>query len=107
MKRRPTSPGQILLHDYMEEWHMDLSAFSEFTRIEMKTLRGIIEGRERIDHTIATRLSEALNTSTISWLNLQRRLDAWNRENDTKLEPSDAPISRDSKICQVEGNAFI
>ena len=91
MTRKPTHPGEIIKHDYIEPLAMSVTALSASLGISRKTLSAIVNERAGVTPDMALRLSRAFNTSPELWLNLQRGYDLWTAEQaDTgwkKVEP--------------------
>lgn len=98
MTRKPTHPGEIVKHDYMEPLTLSVTALSARLGVSRKTLSAIVNERAGVTPDMALRLSRAFNTSPELWLNLQRGFDLWAAEqSDTgwrKVEPVQSALSR-------------
>lgn len=98
MTRKPTHPGEIVKHDYMEPLALSVTALAARLGVSRKTLSSIINERAGVSPDVALRLSRAFNTSPELWLNLQRGYDLWAAEQaDTgwrKVEPVQSMTSR-------------
>ena len=76
-KRRPTSPGEILRHEFMEPMGItqtQLAAALEITRVRVNDL---IQGRRAVTTDTAVRLARFFNTTVEFWLGLQMDVDIW------------------------------
>lgn len=80
MTRKPTHPGEIVKHDYMEPLALSVTALAARLGISRKTLSAIVNERASVTPDMALRLSRAFNTSPELWLNLQRGHDLWAAE---------------------------
>lgn len=83
-KRKPSHPGMILKHHYMDPLHLTVTEVSGAISVSRKTLSGIINGRAPITTEIALRLSKAFGTSAELWLNLQLNYTLWETAHTSK-----------------------
>jgi len=72
---RLRSPGDVLLHDYMQPQDLNASQLARRTGIPAVHIKGILAGDRSITPQNAIRLSIALDTSALYWLVLQARYD--------------------------------
>jgi addiction module HigA family antidote len=72
--RRPVTPGEILLEDYLEPLGVTRTAFADRLGISARRLSGILRG-QRVTAEIALRLARVLDTTPHLWLNLQNEVD--------------------------------
>jgi addiction module HigA family antidote len=93
-KRRPTHPGEILLHDVIQPLGLTQTEFAERLRISYPRLNEIIHGKRGVTPDTALRIAALLGTSPEVWLNLQQAVDLWDAQNSTetrralrKIEP--------------------
>jgi addiction module HigA family antidote len=78
--RRPTPPGDVLLHQFLEpEGVVTLtqSALAARMGVPVQRVNGIVRGRRAITAETALRLADALGTTPQFWLNLQANVDLW------------------------------
>ena len=80
MKRKPTHPGNIIKEDYLKLLSITVKDMAESLGVSRKTLSKIINGRGSVTPDMALRLSRALDTTPLLWLNLQRNYDLWSAE---------------------------
>ena len=78
--RRPTHPGEILKHHYLEPRHVSQKDFAQDIEISEKHLSQIINGHKRLERDVAAKIAKALETTTQFWINLQGSVDAWDAE---------------------------
>ncbi|WP_114239929.1 HigA family addiction module antitoxin [Dyella sp. C9] len=69
------SPGEVLLHDFLEPSAMPVAQLARRTGIPLPLLRKIILGQGRISAEFALRLSHVLESTPVYWLQLQARYD--------------------------------
>ncbi len=76
-KRPPTSPGEMLLKEFLEPLGITQVAFARHLGWTWARLNEIVNGRRGITAASALALGEALGTGPEFWLNLQRDWDLW------------------------------
>lgn len=86
MKRRPTSPGEMLLEEFLKPAGITQVALAERMGVPIQRLNGVIAGRRAVTAETAILLSRALGTTPDLWLNLQVAIDLWDAEQ--RLGPS-------------------
>jgi addiction module HigA family antidote len=77
LKRRPTTPGKMLLEEFLEPAGITQVALAAKMRVPIQRVNGIISGRRAVTAETAILLSRALGTTPELWLNLQVALDLW------------------------------
>ena len=75
--RRPTSPGSILLREYLEPLGITQSAFAKHIGVTNARLSEIIHGKRPITMDSALRFERALGFSAESWMRMQLTLDMY------------------------------
>lgn len=83
MTRKPTHPGAIIRHDYMEPLSLTVTALAAHLGISRKHLSQVLHERASVTSGLALRLAKAFDTTPDLWLNLQRKRDLWEAERDT------------------------
>ena len=79
--RIPTpTVGDILLDEFMLPLSLSVSAVSKETSISEQTMKGILEGEEKITPEISQRLSAYFGMSDSFFYRLQVKIDARNVE---------------------------
>ncbi len=84
MKREPTSPGEILLEEFLVPLDISQSAFARHIGWAQPKVNEIIQGKRGITPETAMVLAEALNTTPEFWLNAQMAVDLWKAQRDHK-----------------------
>ena len=81
-KRRPSSPGSVLL-DIIEDEDNDytVESFAQNLDITIDNLENIIKGTVQIDYKLAEHLGNVLGNGPESWLNLQESVNIWDKHN--------------------------
>ncbi|HET8541882.1 MAG TPA: HigA family addiction module antitoxin [Anaeromyxobacter sp.] len=80
MKRRPTTPGEMLLEEFLEPAGITQVALAAKMRVPIQRVNGIISGRRAVTAETAILLSRALGTTPELWLNLQVAVDLWDAQ---------------------------
>lgn len=75
--RRPTSPGELLLRDFLEPLGITQTAFAKRLGITHHRLNEIIRGRRGVSTDTALRLERVLGPSAGFWLNAQQAVDLY------------------------------
>ena len=78
--RKPTHPGEIIKYDYMEPLGLTVTALAAHLGISRKHLSQLLHEKSSVTPVMAIRLSRAFNTTPELWLNIQRKLDLWEAE---------------------------
>lgn len=77
MKRKPTSPGEILDEEFLRPLGITQKALAEHLQCDYKVINRIINERSQVTPEMAIKLAEALETTPDFWLNAQRAIDLW------------------------------
>lgn len=77
MKRKPTSPGEILKEEFLKPLDITQRALAKHLGCDYKVINRIINERCQVTPEIAIKLAEALETTPDFWLNAQRTVDLW------------------------------
>lgn len=75
--RQPTSPGEMLLKEFLEPMGLTQKAFAQHLGWTYARLNEIINGRRGITASSALAFADALGTTPEFWLNLQLQHDLW------------------------------
>ncbi|TXD35139.1 HigA family addiction module antidote protein [Lujinxingia vulgaris] len=78
--RKPTTPGEILLEEFLKPAGISQSAFARHLGCDVKTINRLVRGHTSLDVGMARRIAAAVNTSAQFWLNLQRAVDLYELE---------------------------
>jgi addiction module HigA family antidote len=93
MTRQPTHPGKIIKENYLVPLSITIKEFASILDVSRKTLSKIINERGAITPDMALRLSRAVDTSPLFWLNLQKNYDLWKAENSSNSWQAVKPLS--------------
>lgn len=76
-KRRPVSPGSILLREFLEPLGITQSAFAKHIGVTKARLSEIIHGKRPVTMDSALRFERALGFNAESWMRMQLTLDPY------------------------------
>ena len=76
-KRRPTPPGEILRHEFLEPLGITQKALAEALGITRVRVSEIIRGRRALTPDTAFRLARFFDTTVDFWLGLQKDVILW------------------------------
>ena len=77
MRRKPTSPGEILSEEFLKPLGLSQKQLAERLGCDYKVIHLIINERERVTPEMAIKLAAAFQTTPEFWLNAQRAVDLW------------------------------
>ncbi len=80
MINKPLHPGEIVKEICLESTGLTVTEAAQKLGVDRTTFSRLINGHAGISAEMAVRLSIALDSSPILWLNLQRDYDLWNVE---------------------------
>jgi addiction module HigA family antidote len=75
--RRPTSPGDILRYEILEENNITQDELADAIGMSRLTVNQIINGKRSVTAETALKLAVATNLTPEFWLNLQMNLDLY------------------------------
>ncbi len=76
-KRKPASPGEILVEEFMKPLALTQSALAEAMGVQRKHVNELCNNRRNITAATALILARVFGNSPDFWLNMQRRSDLW------------------------------
>lgn len=77
MKRKPTSPGEILFEEFLIPLEITQRKLAEHLECDYKVINRIVNEKASVSPEMAIRLAAAFNTTPSFWLNAQMALDLW------------------------------
>jgi addiction module HigA family antidote len=77
MKRKPTSPGEILNEEFLKPLGITQTKLAEHIDCDYKVINRIINERASVTVEMAIKLAAAFDTTPDFWLNAQMALDLW------------------------------
>jgi antitoxin HigA-1 len=87
MKRRPTSPGEILQEEFLTPLGLSQGELARHIGCDLKVINRIVNGRTSVTATMALKLAAAFNTSPEFWLNAQEAVDVYEASKKLKKLP--------------------
>ncbi|MDQ6930143.1 MAG: HigA family addiction module antitoxin [Candidatus Eremiobacteraeota bacterium] len=75
--RRPTTPGSILLREFLEPLGITQTAFAKHIGVTNARLSEIIHGKRPVTMNSALRFERALGFSAESWMRMQMTVDMY------------------------------
>lgn len=73
--RISTTPGEVLLHDYLKLLSLGISELAERINTDHTTASALVNNKIKLTVDLATRLASAFDTSIEFWLNLQQNAE--------------------------------
>lgn len=77
MKRKPTSPGEILDEEFLKPLDITQKELAEHLKCDYKVINRIINERASVTPEMALKFAAAFDTSPDFWLNAQMAMDLW------------------------------
>ncbi len=77
MKRKPTSPGEILNEEFLKPLEMSQKELAEHLHCDYKVINRIVNEKTSVTPEMAIKLAAAFNTTPDFWLNSQMAVDLW------------------------------
>lgn len=77
MKRKPTTPGEILKDEYLLPLGLTQKRLADHIEYDIKVINRLINGRTHLTAQLALKLAAALNTTPEFWLNAQKAVDIY------------------------------
>lgn len=78
--RPPTTPGEMLLEEFLKPMEISQSALAERMGVHVQVVNGIVNGRRAVTAKTAVLLGRALGTGSEFWMGLQTNYDLWHAE---------------------------
>ena len=75
--RRPTSPGEVFLEEFLVPLHITQKEAAGRLRISYPRMNEIVNGKRTVTPDTALRLAKFTSTEPAFWLNLQQAVDLW------------------------------
>jgi len=71
----PLLPGQILINRFLKPMNIPISEFTRHIGVNKNAVKHLTTGHNNIDLSLAVKLSQALGTTPMYWLDLQMKYD--------------------------------
>jgi addiction module HigA family antidote len=75
--RRPTTPGEVFLEEFLLPLGITQKDAAERLRISYPRMNEIVNGKRAVTPDTALRLAKFTGTTAGFWLNLQQAVDLW------------------------------
>jgi antitoxin HigA-1 len=75
--RPPTSPGEVLLEEFLKPLGMTQLALAEKMGVPVQRVNTLVNGKRGITAETAVLLARTFDTSPEFWMNLQTSCDLW------------------------------
>lgn len=98
-KRKPCSPGEILLEEFMIPYKINQSELAEKIGVERRRINEIIHGKRAITPDTAIRLGIIFQMTPQFWMNLQLKMDLWESLYDSEKKEEYEKIQPMSKAA--------
>jgi antitoxin HigA-1 len=88
MQRKPTSPGELLLEEFLMPLGLSQRELADHPHCDYKVINRIVNEQASVTPEMATRLAAAFETTPDFWLNAQMAMDLWSlRSKKPKISP--------------------
>lgn len=77
MKRKPTTPGEILNEEFLKPLGITQKQLAEHLGCDYKVVNRIVNERASVTPEMAIKLAAAFNMTPDFWLNAQMAVDLW------------------------------
>lgn len=85
MKRKPTSPGEILSEEYLKPLGLTQKELADHLGCDIKVINRIVNEKTSVTAEMALKLAATFNTSPEFWLNAQKAVDLYVASRKIKL----------------------
>ena len=87
MRRKPTSPGEILKHEFLIPLGITQKELSDHIKCDVKVVNRLVNEKCRLTADMAIKLSASFKMSAEFWLNAQQALDIYYAEKELRKKP--------------------
>ena len=77
MNRKPTTPGEILIEEFLKPLDMTQKDLADHIDCDYKVINRIANEKAAITPAMATKFAAAFDTTPDFWLNAQMAIDLW------------------------------
>lgn len=85
-KRKPFTPGEILVEEFMKPYDLTQGQLAEKIGVERRRINEIINGKRSITSDTAIRLGRFFGMAPEYWLNLQMKIALWEELHNPKKQ---------------------
>lgn len=83
-KRKPTSPGEILLEEFLIPLDISQKQLADHIGVDYKVINRLVNEHSRLSIDLAAKLALAFETTPDFWLNSQMATDIWAAQDHNK-----------------------
>lgn len=76
-KRRPVTVGEMLVTEFLEPMHIDISELADAMGVHRNSLSRIVHDKGTLTAPMAIKLAAALGNTPEFWLNIQHAVALW------------------------------
>jgi addiction module HigA family antidote len=87
MKRKPTTPGEILSEEFLKPLGLTQKQLGDHLGCDIKVINRIINEKTSVTAEMALKLAAAFNTSPDFWINAQSAVDIYEASRKLKKLP--------------------
>ena len=98
MKRKPTSPGEILREEFLNPQGLTQKDLSDHLGCDYKVINRIVNEKGSVTPEMAMKFAAAFETTPDFWLNAQMAMDLWALRG---KKPKIRPLSRTRRKARV------
>jgi addiction module HigA family antidote len=77
MNRKPTSPGEIIIEEYLKPLDLTQKELADHIGCDYKVINRIANEKSAVTPEMAVKLAAAFDTTPDFWLNAQMAVDLW------------------------------
>jgi len=78
--RRPVSPGEVLLEEFLKPHNMTQTTLAERMSVPIQRVNTLINGKRGVTAETALLLAKIFDTTPQFWMNLQTNCDLWDAQ---------------------------
>ncbi|WP_406808125.1 HigA family addiction module antitoxin [Enterobacter chuandaensis] len=97
-RSKPTTPGDVLLYEYLEPLNLKISDLAEMLNVHRNTISALVNNNRKLTADMAIRLAKAFDTTIEFWLNLQLNVDVWEAQTNSRTQEE---LSRIKTIAEI------
>ena len=87
MKRKPTTPGEILAEEYLKPLNLTQKQLADHLGCDIKVVNRIVNEKTSVTAEMALKLAATFNTSPDFWINAQSAVDIYEASKKLKKLP--------------------
>ena len=99
MRRKPTSPGEILKEEFLGPLGMTQKALADHLGCDVKVINRIVNGRSSVTAEMALKLGSAFRTTPDFWLNAQKAVDLYRATGEVSKLPAPVVPARNANAA--------